>query len=84
MKHHTLDGRKVVALREAKGWSQAQFARLVGIAGATMSQYENGVKQPSAETALKMARCLGVGFSEITSVKEESAEAAPAETAKAS
>lgn len=79
MKHHTLDGRKVVALREAKGWSQAQFARLVGIAGATMSQYENGVKQPSAETALKMARCLGVGFPEITSVKEE-----PAETAKAS
>lgn len=84
MKHHTLDGRKVVALREAKGWNQAQFAAQVRIARATMSQFENGVKQPSAETALKMARCLGVGFSEITSVKEEPAGIAPAETAKAS
>lgn len=79
MKHHTLDGRKVTELRETKGWSQAQFARLVGLARATMSQFENGVKQPSAETTLAMARLLGVDFSEITSVKEE-----PAETAQAS
>jgi transcriptional regulator with XRE-family HTH domain len=79
MKHHTLDGRKVVELREAKGWTQARFARLIGIGRGTMSQLENGVKQPSAETAHKMATMLGVSFSVITAAKE-----APAETAKAS
>jgi transcriptional regulator with XRE-family HTH domain len=64
----------VTELREAKGWNQAQFARLVGIARATMSQFENGVKQPSAETTLAMARLLGVRFSEITAAKEATAK----------
>lgn len=70
MKHYTLDRRAVVALREAKGWSQTQLAKLVDISGPAMSQFESGAAQPSAETASKIARTLGVPFSKIATVKE--------------
>lgn len=70
MKHHTLRRATVVALREARGWNQTQFAGLVGVSVPAMSQFESGAGEPSAETALKMASLLGVDFTEITTAKE--------------
>lgn len=70
MKHHTLRRGDVAALREAKGWNQTQFAELLGVSVPAVSQYESGSLQPSAETALKMARLLDVEFSAITAAKD--------------
>jgi transcriptional regulator with XRE-family HTH domain len=66
MKHYTLDHGAVVALRETQGLTQVQLARLVGITKASMSQFESGAKQPSAETANRIADALGVDFAAIT------------------
>jgi DNA-binding XRE family transcriptional regulator len=65
MKHYTLDRQAVSASREAAGLSQAHLAAEVGITPSAMSQLESGAKQPSAETAHKIAKALGVQFSDI-------------------
>ena len=79
MKHYTLDHRAVVALREAAGLSQTQLADLVGVGKGTMSQLENGIHQPSAETAHKIAEALGVDFAAVTTGgRRDIAAASPA------
>lgn len=78
MKHHTLRRDRVVALREERGWSQTQLAKLLGVSVPAMSQFESGAGEPSADTTVRMARLLSVEFAEITTAKE------PAEIAEAS
>jgi transcriptional regulator with XRE-family HTH domain len=85
MKHYTLDHGAVAALREAAGLSQVQLAEAVGITKMSISEFERGVKQPSAETAHKIAAALGVDFAAITTGgRRDIAIAAPALHAEAS
>jgi putative transcriptional regulator len=51
---------RVRAAREARGWTQAQLAELIGVSRKTVNTVENGVFIPSTVIALKMARALGV------------------------
>lgn len=45
---------------EARGWSQAQFARLAGLSPKLVSTIISGVNPVTAETAIKLERVLGV------------------------
>lgn len=45
--------------REAKGWTQAELAEVVGVSRKTVNTVENGVFIPSTLVALKLARALG-------------------------
>lgn len=45
---------------EAKGWSQAEFARLAGLTPKLVSTILNGTNPISAETALKLEHVLGM------------------------
>jgi transcriptional regulator with XRE-family HTH domain len=75
MKYYRLNARAVIALREAKGLTQTALAKRLGISKASMCQFENGQRQPSAATAKAIAKALGAAFSEITEPAEQPAEA---------
>jgi transcriptional regulator with XRE-family HTH domain len=45
---------RVVSLRKQMGLSQVQFAELLAVTQGTVSRWESGVKQPSAEHFIQM------------------------------
>ena len=50
----------ILALRLAKGWSQADLAERVGTRQANISRIENGLANPTLQFLLKLARALEV------------------------
>jgi transcriptional regulator with XRE-family HTH domain len=53
------DGRRIISIRKAVGWSQAQLAEKMGMTEATISRWESGDRSPSWITARRLARVLG-------------------------
>jgi transcriptional regulator with XRE-family HTH domain len=70
MKYLKLNGAAVAALREEAGISQAELARQCGISAAHLSKLENGLSQPSAPIASRLALRLRVGVTDITQPAE--------------
>ena len=59
-------GRRLRALREAKGWSQDDLARRAKLTKPYVSMLETGVrKQPSLPTLRRLAKALGVPITEV-------------------
>ena len=53
--------KKLVLLRQRKGWSQIDLARAAGIPQPTICRLESGdIEQPKAITLLRIARALEV------------------------
>ena len=46
---------RIIALRKELGLLQAQFAELLQVTQAAISQWESGVSEPSAENYIRMA-----------------------------
>ncbi len=53
-------GRRIGALRRERGLSQAALAARLGISPSAMGMYEQGRREPSAETLVALARELEV------------------------
>lgn len=53
-------GSRIKEVREQKGLTQKQVAEEVGITEATLSRYENDLREPKAEIVSKLAKALGV------------------------
>ena len=53
-------GRNVRRLREAKGWSQEDYADRAGIHRTYVSDIERGRRNPTVTVVEKLARPLGV------------------------
>ena len=51
-------GNNLRALREARGWTQAQLADAIGVSRKTINTVENGVFVPSTVIALKLAAAM--------------------------
>lgn len=49
-------------LRIQRGMSQADLARLLGLARTTVSSYENGTRNPDRETLVRIASCFQVSL----------------------
>lgn len=49
----------LIAIREARGYSQAYVARAIGVKQPTYWQYEHGSITPSPSIARKIGRLLG-------------------------
>jgi transcriptional regulator with XRE-family HTH domain/KaiC/GvpD/RAD55 family RecA-like ATPase len=64
-------GSRIRGLRNKKGLSQTELARMVGVTPSTISQVEGNVIYPSLPALLKMAEVLQV---EISSFFQETAE----------
>jgi transcriptional regulator with XRE-family HTH domain len=52
--------KKIVSLREEKGWSQDAFGERIKIGGRLISRYENRKTIPAASTIRRMAEVFGV------------------------
>lgn len=57
----------VKRLREDKGLTQADLAKLVGVAQSTIAQYEIGIKIPTIVIGVSLARRLGTTCEELVS-----------------
>ena len=52
-------------LRQARGWTQEDVARRLGVSQGAVSLWERGVRRPFRRTRLRLADLLGVGVDEI-------------------
>lgn len=63
---HEIIGERIKSIREAKGLSQAQLAKLCGWAAPSrLGNYELGTRKVSADDALTLGQVLGVPPSQI-------------------
>ena len=51
--------------REAKGWSQGELARRLGVSRQTINAVETDKYDPSLPLALRMAKLFGVAVPEL-------------------
>lgn len=52
-------------IREARGWSQGELARRLGVSRQTINAVETDKYDPSLPLALRMARLFGVTVPEL-------------------
>lgn len=52
-------------IREQKGFSQKEFAKLCGIAASRYNHYENGIRQPDLQTIEQIADNLEISIDEL-------------------
>ncbi len=53
------------ALRAARGWTQAEFAKQLGVSRQTVISIEKGKYDPSLPLAFKIARAFALRVEEI-------------------
>lgn len=58
-------GRKLRELREAKGWSQEEFADQAGLHRTYVSAVERGVRNPTLSVMARLAKALDITLSEL-------------------
>ena len=63
-------GARIAALRRHAGLSQAQLARRLQISASAMGMYEQGRREPSADTLVAIARELQVSTDFLLTGKE--------------
>lgn len=66
-------GNRIKFLREQKDINQSEFAKILGIANSTLSQYETGQRIPSDEIKLKIANYFKVTIDYLLGNSSESA-----------
>ena len=58
-------GKRLRALREARGWSQEEFADRAGLHRTYVSAVERGVRNPTLSVLERLATALGVSMAEM-------------------
>ena len=58
-------GEKIRSYRMAINMTQAEFAERLGVTGASVSAYENGIRNPSFDVLVKISSILGVSTDEL-------------------
>lgn len=53
-------GARIAALREQRGWSQAELARRLNISPSTVGMYEQGRREPSVDMLVAISRIFCV------------------------
>ena len=67
-KQETL-GRRIAALRKARGWTQEQLAEKIGISPQAVSKWENDLSCPDISTLPLLADLFGVSTDELLGVR---------------
>jgi transcriptional regulator with XRE-family HTH domain len=57
--------RTVRAERTARGWTQAQLAKELGLSGRAMSELETGKRRVMADDLLPLCRALGMTLPQL-------------------
>ncbi len=58
-------GRKIRAVRESRGLTQAEFGARIGSPAITVRQWESGKRQPRLQMIYKVASAFGVPVSDL-------------------
>ena len=58
-------GKRIVELRERKGWSQSDLARACSKDRQSIEKLENGKVNPTLFTLLEVANALGISVSKL-------------------
>lgn len=53
-------GARIAALRRDAGWSQAELAQRLQVSASAVGMYEQGRREPSADTLVALSRIFGV------------------------
>lgn len=64
---------KIKALREAKGWTQADLARKLGITRNGVNSWEQGLSMPSPACLVDLAKTLSVSTDYLLGVESTAA-----------
>jgi transcriptional regulator with XRE-family HTH domain len=72
-------GAQLASLRNARGLSQAQFAKILGISAHMLAYYERKATNPSAEFVAKAAQVLKVSTDELLGHKAVRKSGPPSE-----
>ena len=67
-------GQRINELRKARGWSQVDLAKRLGITKQTVSNWENGKALPDVETLLQIAEKLNIDVNDLVYGKNNSNE----------
>ena len=62
---------KIRELRKNRGLTMKQLGDILGLAESTISQYENGKRQPDYETLLRLSEHFGVSVGYILGAEEK-------------
>ena len=66
-------GERIKALRQKKGWSQRELARLAGVRHATLAELETGKRtETRTDIARWLAKTLGVTLDYLAGMYDES------------
>ncbi len=53
-------GARIAALRRDAGWSQAELGKRLKVSASAVGMYEQGRREPSADTLVALSRIFGV------------------------
>lgn len=53
-------GARIAALRRDAGWSQAELGQRLRVSASAIGMYEQGRREPSADTLVALSRIFGV------------------------
>ena len=67
----TAIGRKILAIRQRRGLTLSELARMAGISKSTLSEIEAGKVNPTIGTLWAIAKALGVSFGELVEPLQE-------------
>ena len=67
-------GARIAALRKGLGWNQTELANRLKISPSAVGMYEQGRREPSADTLVAMARVLGVSVDYLLTGTPEARE----------
>ena len=60
-------GKRIAEQRKALGWTQAEFAEMLGVDTITVSRFERGSNLPSLGRLENVANCLNVSIASLLS-----------------
>ena len=58
-------GARIAALRRDAGWSQAELGKRLRVSASAVGMYEQGRREPSADTLVELARIFSVSVDYI-------------------
>ena len=62
---------KLAEVRRKRGMTQAELAKAVGLAQASISTLESGETKPAFETLIKLARTLGCSLDDLVDLEAD-------------
>lgn len=62
-------GKRIIMLREQKGWSQSDFARACNKDRQAIEKLENGKVNPTLYTLLELANALEISLGELVDLR---------------